>query len=317
MGKSFPYTEEAKADLWTVLWEDDKGTYPIGYMLDRVFRELIKVPHFIIGDVDFNADDRTVKLLRGVDTEPERTAKLAQLWDHLRKNDTFKLLRGWRNELWPVYGRDGSLLFSMERVAISIIGAMQYGVHMTAYVRDETAPFGIKVWVPRRAANKSTFPGMLDNTVAGGLSTGEMPLDCIVREAEEEASLPADLVRSGAKLVNVVTYTYVTTEEYMGDGGFVHPECQWLYDLELPEGIVPHPNDGEVQEFKLYDVDQVAAQLANGEYKHDCGLIIIDFFIRHGILTEANEPDLKEIQRRIHREMPFPGPRWDKYLIKV
>jgi 8-oxo-dGTP pyrophosphatase MutT (NUDIX family) len=66
---------------------------------------------------------------------------------------------------------------------------------MTAYVR---AKEGVKFWVPRRARNKQTYGGMLDNTVAGGISTGEVPFECLVREASEEASLPEDLVREGA-----------------------------------------------------------------------------------------------------------------------
>lgn len=284
-------------------------------MLDRVFNELVKVPESIRGKIDYNCEDRTVKILLGIDSEAERTKQLAELSSYWRKQDTFKLLRGWRNELWPVYARTGELLFSFERAAVGLLGTMRYGVHMVAYVKDESAPFGFKIWIPRRAANKSTFPGMLDNTVAGGLATGEDPFECLVREADEEASLPADVVRARTKLVGTVTYIYVTSEEHVGDDGFIFPECQWLYDLELPANVVPQPKDGEVQEFKLCTVDEVLAYLANGEFKNNCGLVSIDFFIRHGVLTKDNEPNLVDIHRRMHREMPFPGAHTNEKIL--
>lgn len=290
------------------MWDDDNGSYPIGYVLDRVFRELLKVPVRIKGEMDFNPNDRTIKLFQSMGDEPERTRRVAELSNYWREKETFKLLRGWRDELWPVYGRNGELLFSMERAAIGLLGTMRYGVHMVAYIKDESAPYGIRLWIPRRAANKSTFPGMLDNTVAGGLATGEEPFECLVREADEEASLPSEVVKSRAKCVDVVTYIYVTDEEHVGEADFIYPECQWVYDLELPADVVPQPKDGEVDEFRLCDVEEVKAQLANGEYKNNCALVTVAFFMRHGIFTSENEPAAQEITRRIHRDMPFPGP---------
>lgn len=246
-------------------------------------------------------------------TEPERTAAVAAFAQHLREAQTFPLLRGWRGEPWPVHGRNGELLFSMERAAVGLFGAVRYGVHMTAYVEDKSAPHGVKIWVPRRAATKSTFPGMLDNTVAGGLMTGEDPFECMVREADEEASLPEDVVRKGTKPVGTITYMYVTDGPNNGEAGFVYPEVEWAYDLLLPAEVVPSPKDGEVDEFYLCDVPTIKKDLAAGEYKDNCALVMLDFFIRHGILTAEEEPQLEEIQRRMHRELPFPGPHWSNW----
>lgn len=179
---------------------------------------------------------------------------------------------------------------------------------MVAYIEHPTAPHGIKIWVPKRASNKSTFPGMLDNTVAGGLMTGEDPFECIIREADEEASLPDPLVRGTAEWVGNVTYIYITEAKHVGEDGYIYPECQWVYDLKLPVDVVPRPKDGEVEEFLLCDVDEIKRDLRAGKFKPNCALVMIDFFIRHGILTEANEPDLAAIKARMHRDLPFPGP---------
>lgn len=48
--------------------------------------------------------------------------------------------------------------------------------------------------------------------------------------------------------------------------------------------------------------------MAKGEFKPNCALLVIDFFIRHGILTAENEKDYDEIKKRIHRDIVFPGP---------
>ncbi|EHK15806.1 uncharacterized protein TRIVIDRAFT_184268 [Trichoderma virens Gv29-8] len=311
----FPYSDDETVEannlrsrLFKLLWEDEDGQYAIGYVPDWVINELSEAPQDIRGDMVLNTSDRTVVLFKTPQTEEERTRAVARLTSYWREKGTFKTLKGWRDELWPVYARKGELLFSVERAAMGLFGTARYGVHMVAYIEHPSAPHGIKIWVPKRASNKSTFPGMLDNTVAGGLMTGEDPFECIIREADEEASLPDPLVRGTAEWVGNVTYIYITEAKHVGEDGYIYPECQWVYDLKLPVDVVPRPKDGEVEEFLLCDVDEIKRDLRAGKFKPNCALVMIDFFIRHGILTEANEPDLAAIKARMHRDLPFPGP---------
>lgn len=179
---------------------------------------------------------------------------------------------------------------------------------MTCYTKVPDASYGIKIWVPRRAKNKSTYPGMLDNTVAGGMPSGEQPLECLVREADEEASLPEELVRGKAEVKSMVTYLYIRDERAGGESGLVQPECQYVYDLELPGDVVPKPNDSEVECFYLWSVEEVKQALGRGEFKPNCALVMVDFFVRWGVLDEENEKDYREIKGRLHRELEFPGP---------
>ncbi|GAB0138312.1 hypothetical protein EsDP_00006548 [Epichloe bromicola] len=293
--------------IYSLVWQDDKGVYTIGYLLERVLDRLEDVPESVRGPMEVSRRNKTVSLFL-LDTEPERTTTAANLAAYWRSHETFKLLQGWRNELWPVYGRNGELLFSMERAAIGLLGTMQYGVHMTAYIEEPSAPNGMLIWVPKRAANKPTFPGMLDNTVAGGLMTDENPFECVIREADEEASLPEDVVRENACSAGMITYIYITDEKNVGEADFVYPECQWVYDLKLPARIIPQPKDGEVEQFTLCDVNQVKRELANGKFKDSCATVMLDFFIRHGIISRDNEPDFDAIRQRMHRVLPLPGP---------
>ncbi|KAK1969856.1 NUDIX domain-containing protein [Colletotrichum sublineola] len=309
---SYPYAQDktwsvkTSESVYTLVWNDSKGEVPLGYVLPRVVEKLLEAPDSIKGRVQVDSEKRTVRAFQGPTLE-SRSKLAADLSDYWRARDTFPILRGWRNELWPVYGRNGELLFDIERAASGLFGVMRYGVHMTAFVRCPNVSHGIKVWVPRRSPTKSTFPGMLDNTVAGGLMTGEDPFECVIREADEEASLPEQIVRHRAEYVGGVSYIYITKAE-AGEEGLIYPEVQWIYDLEIPENIVPQPKDGEVAEFSLCTVEQVLEGLAQGQWKPNCALVILDFFIRHGILTRDNEPDYDQIVRRIHRRIPFPGP---------
>ncbi len=54
-------------------------------------------------------------------------------------------------------------------------------------------PDGLHVWVARRAADKLLDPGKLDHIVAGGVPAGLTPAETLVKEAAEEAAIPASL----------------------------------------------------------------------------------------------------------------------------
>ncbi|KAK2737433.1 hypothetical protein FQN57_007523 [Myotisia sp. PD_48] len=254
---------------------------------------------------EINRESRTVTLLAPKNsTEVERSKIIADSMDIAAKSGVFKVLLGWRNELYPIYGPNKEVIASIERSGSILFGIISYGVHMTAYTKDKTN--GIQIWVPRRSKTKQTFPGMLDNTVAGGLATGEQPLECLVREAMEEASLPEDIVRQNAKCCGCVTYTYVRDARAGGETGLLQPECEYIYDLLLDPATIPKPCDTEVEYFRLWSIDQVKEALANGEFKPNCAIVLIDFFVRHGVITPENEPDYMEIIARIHRRHDFP-----------
>ena len=253
-----------------------------------------------------------------VDYADKRVTPAPSKWKMTSQNDVirgtlnrarelkkFKLLDGWRNELYPILGHQSETEknISMERAASPLFGINTYGVHMTVYTYTDK---DMKIWVPRRAASKQTYGSMLDNSVAGGLASGERPLECLVREASEEASLSEQLVRSNAKACGTVSYFHVRDGHAGGEAGLLQPECQHVFDMEVGSNIKPKPNDNEVQFFYLWTVDDVKRHLAMGEFKPNCALVLLDFFVRHGILTAENEKHYVEIVSRLHRKLPFP-----------
>jgi 8-oxo-dGTP pyrophosphatase MutT (NUDIX family) len=82
-------------------------------------------------------------------------------------------------------------------------------------------------------------------------------LDTIVKEAEEEASLPAEFVRTHAIAAGVLSYFYIRDSAAGGEEGLLQPEVEYVYDLPLPEDVVPKPNDDEVESFTLMPLHEV------------------------------------------------------------
>lgn len=59
-------------------------------------------------------------------------------------------------------------------------------------------------------------------------------------------------------------------------------------DLKLPKDFTPVAQDGEVQEFYKLPVESVLEIVSRTEgdvYKDNCNLVVLDFMIRHGVLS--------------------------------
>ena len=301
---SFPYYEDGRekyTDFLSAYWEFHLRGWskPLGYIPEWAVE---KMPWGGLWELD--TKKRTVRP-GPLESVPSEEELIRATLEKARDSKIFEVLKGWRNELYPIFGPRNTLenIVSMERAGSALFGINSYGVHMTVYVQTDE---GMKIWVPRRARNKQTYGGYLDNTVAGGLSTGEKPFECMIRESAEEASFPEYLVRSKAKACGTVSYIHIRDKRAGGETGLIQPECQHVYDMEVPTDVVPKPNDNEVEEFYLWTVEEVQKAMAEGQIKPNCALVLLDFFVRHGILTAENEPDYVEVVSRLHRKLPFP-----------
>lgn len=302
---SFPYYEENRA-YYTQNLNNYHAFRVSGYdaTLGYIPNAVVEKFPWSEGYWAVDSSARTVTLVAPTDATPAHRSKIVEeSIAQAVKLGCFEVLKGWRNEKYAVYGPGGVYLLEMERSASPLFGIVTYGAHMTAYTEDTS---GLKLWVPRRAKNKQTYPSMLDNTVAGGMCTGEHPFECIVREAMEEASLPESVVRASIVARGCVTYTHVRDARAGGETGLLQPEVEYVYDLKLDPSVIPRPGDNEVEEFKLLSMPEVQEALVRGEFKPNCAVVIIDFFIRHGILTAENEPDYLDIVARLHRRMEYP-----------
>ena len=111
---------------------------------------------------------------------------------------------------------------------------------------------------------------------------------CAIKECEEEASVPVTLSSSNLVSAGCVTYN----SDYLG---CCKRDVLFCYDLRLPGDFVPKPNDGEVESFALVPVDEACRLVAETkEFKPNVALVLVDFFVRHGIVT-PEEPGYVEL----------------------
>jgi 8-oxo-dGTP pyrophosphatase MutT (NUDIX family) len=239
------------------------------------------------------------------------TAAFAEVINEAIDKDIFIKIHKQHSEPFPILGAKYPV--QLERFAADLFGITARGAHLTVYTIDDDK---MKIWVPRRSLSLFTYPGKLDSTVAGGVCAGETPKQNIIREAQEEASLPADRVQRNIRAAGVLTYISYEEESLRTKGdenntpsgteASIVPDVIYVYDLEVGADVKPVPEDGEVKEFYLMGVEEVKDALARNEFKTNSAVVMIDFFVRHGIITEENEKDYVEIVMRMHRRLPFP-----------
>lgn len=231
----------------------------------------------------FAIDDAAVSLQDALDDFAARSAAMARVTDALRADGT---VTAWRDEFYTAAPRYGAPpLFRVERAAAPLFGITSLGVHINGFVRGAPGPqeSGLKMWVARRSATKATYPNELDNICAGGISVGHGIWDTLIKEADEEASIPPDIA---SRSVPVSAITYCCER----DGG-IRPDILFVYDLELPADFAPKPNDGESAGFELWPIERVMATVRDSfDFKFNCNLVVIDFLIRHGLIG-PDEPD--------------------------
>ena len=130
-----------------------------------------------------------IDLCPGLSGYEEISAQVDSTLRLLREKNCFNALKGWRDETYdirPCFGQPP--LFAMERAATCIFGLRQYGVDVNGYVLQDDG--SISLWMQKRSKTKPTWPGRLDNFVAGGLSSGYSIRETVIKETEEEANLP-------------------------------------------------------------------------------------------------------------------------------
>ena len=241
------------------------GAAGVGFVAPALATSLLAFP-------EIRADGAALVL-----TRPEALPRIA------RALADAGLLR-WRGEAFDVRAEpDGPVLAEVDRGALPVLGVMSVGVHVNGLVR---AADGLFLWVGVRAADKHLDPGKLDHLVAGGVPAGLTPAATLVKEAAEEADIPPDLARRAVP-VGRIAYAMERPEGLRRD-------LLLCYDLDLPAGFTPRPADGEVARFELWPIARALATARAGDmFKFNVNLVLIDLFIRHGMLAGAEAARLR------------------------
>ncbi len=235
----------------------------------------------------FQISDLEINLNSDLSTAEQRSNAIAPILETLHKE---KVINSWVGELYAVnqaYGEEPQLL--MERAAVSFFGIRGYGVHLNGLVEKSD---GTYIWIARRTKDKPFWPGMLDQMVAGGQPAGIGRLDNLIKECAEEASI-TESIASKAEFVSTLHYRGTSTRG-------MNVDTLFNYDLTLPEDFVPENTDGEVDEFILMPLEEMAQITeTTTEFKDNCNLVNIDLLIRRGLINESH-PDYNEIHKQLY-----------------
>lgn len=249
----------------------------IGWVRHDLARALAAFPEA------FRVSIEGVSLHPALDTPEARSAAIDAVTAELSRDMGTPKPRGERYRVAPRFG--DAPLMSIDRGVVSLFGIRAFGVHVNGFVRR---PDGLHLWIGRRAKDKSVAPDKLDNMVAGGQPQGLSLLENLAKEASEEADVPRDLALT-ARPVGAVSYC-------LEDEWGLKPDVMFCWDLEVPEDFVPHNTDGELQGFTLMPAAEVARMVRDtDEFKFNVNLVIIDFLIRHGLISPDSEPDYVDL----------------------
>lgn len=168
---------------------------------------------------------------------------------------------GWRNERYRIADS-----FEIERAAARPFGFATQAVHVNGIV-------GRSMWLARRSPTKPTDPGLLDNLVGGGIAAGLSVEQILVKEAWEEAGIPAELARRATRGGTVELVREVP------EG--VQCEAVHVYDLELPADFTPRNQDAEVSDFTRVSMEEARRLIERtDELTVDAALVALDYFSR-------------------------------------
>jgi hypothetical protein len=198
-----------------------------------------------------------------------------------------------RNETFDVAPRWGApVVFRLDRGAVPFFGTRAYGVHLNGYRRDGST---LDLWVGRRAPDKRVAPDKLDNIVAGGIGNGHGLEETLLKEGEEEASIPRSLT-SRAVPAGAVSYRM---ENELG----IRDDVLFAFDLEMPADFVPKNQDGEIVHFELMPASAVLDRVrTSDDFKFNVNLVILDFALRHGLLR-PDDPEYLDVATGLHRPL--------------
>ena len=183
----------------------------------------------------------------------------------LRAARAGRVVQHWRDEQLAVCNAQGQMLATVERGVVRPLGIATQAVHLVG-----RAPDG-RVWVQQRALSKASEPGQWDTLMGGMVSAQDSVQSALGRETWEEAGLLVDQLtelRHGGQLL------LRKPSSDGADAGYVVEHVDW-YHCTVPEGVQPLNQDGEVAQFELLDLVELAQRLQRDEFTTEAALILL------------------------------------------
>ena len=169
------------------------------------------------------------------------------------------------------YSKFGSdQIFSVERALLSTFGFPAYGVHMNGWKLENKKFIFL---MAKRSQSVLNFKGLYDNLVGGGQPSKISIVGNLEKESFEEANLKRNHL-SNVEFSSVIRYMHTFKKKFS-------PSIIFSYNLQLDDDSVIKNNDGEIESFHYFSVDEIFSLLKNEMIKPNCILPIIDFLLKY------------------------------------
>jgi 8-oxo-dGTP pyrophosphatase MutT (NUDIX family) len=177
----------------------------------------------------------------------------------------------WRDEPLSVVDADDRRVGRIERAAVRPLGIATRAVHLVG-----VSPAG-ELWIQQRAFDKSVDPGRWDTLMGGLVSADEPTLATLARETWEEAGLHVEQLR------HVGAFGRRTVRRPVDDGYMVeHIE---MFEAQVPDGLAPANQDGEVERFDRVSPRALVERLAAGAFTIEAALVLVQWLRHRGLMA--------------------------------
>jgi isopentenyldiphosphate isomerase len=163
---------------------------------------------------------------------------------------------------------DAHEIFQLERAAFRVLGMISTAVHVNGFTED-----GL-IWLARRSDSKLVDPGLLDNMTAGGISALETVQSSVHRELWEEAGIVSH------QLKNLFPVGFIELRRSLPPYE-IHHEKIYTFDMLIEDHWTPANQDGEVQNFQKYSIEEVIEFILDEKMTHDAAVVTADFILRN------------------------------------
>lgn len=170
----------------------------------------------------------------------------------------------WRDELLAVHDAQGQRVAVVERGAVRPLGIATQAVHLIGRTADG------RHWVQQRSQRKANDPGKLDTLMGGMVSAADTVQAALARETQEEAGLALDQLR-GLRHGGRVSIRRPSSQ---AEGlGWMQEHIDW-FECVVPDGVMPHNRDGEVEVFHLLEPLALTQHLQDDAFTLEAALVI-------------------------------------------
>jgi 8-oxo-dGTP pyrophosphatase MutT (NUDIX family) len=173
----------------------------------------------------------------------------------------------WRNEQLAVTNPQGEVVGTVERGAVRVLGIATRAVHLVGLTPDG------RMWVQRRSLTKPNHPGKWDTLMGGMVSAQDSLQQALARETWEEAGLDVSAL---SQVVHGGHVDFSRPSSEGGGVGYMLERIEW-FSAQVPEGLAPSNQDGEVDEFDLLPIPVLCQRVAQGQFTPEAGLVIAGF----------------------------------------